>query len=339
MSHEGVNRTLEELFRAAIREAQTSEFPDIATRSLMSVVGNDVGLQLAAHQELAPRAAHMELHLDGDRVHEHSTNAKAFGIFLIQVAETAKEYVKDRLHVSRLRSDILVAPGPGSVRATFFAPDPVDISEQPIADHHREGPIWVDANLQSDALHQIAVVLSNSDPATIESEALDGAIQQLPMAARRHLRKAVNEAVRQGWDVSGEFRQRSVGIEPIEMKASAAKYLLSRLVVEEIERTTYKTIGVLDGHKWSTGLMYFIPSDRTRAFPASYASLEVQNRVAELDNVEKRRVEATFAVFIHRGEGSSDAGSRSYVIQSVEPLEPSKDLELDIDLPSATRDL
>jgi hypothetical protein len=321
--------TLEESFRRALRSAAKDE-SGFMIETLLSAVDGNALLERVATEELAPRAAHLELHLTGEEVAEHATNAKSFGTFLVRISEAGKEYVKDRLRIPSFSSDIQVAPGPGSVRATFFAPDPVDVTQNPFADSTASEALWTDANLQSDALHHIAVVLSNSDPDSPESEALDGAIQQLPMASRKHLRSAVNEAVRRDWVIEGEFRQRGIGVEPVKMSVSAARYLSKRLVVEEVVRETWTTTGILDGHKWSTGLMYFIPSDRGRPFPASYASMEVQQRVAELDTVPEQKVEATFTVFIQHGQGNSDSGTRSYVLNEVRPLDSGPGVELDI---------
>lgn len=322
--------TIQESFRRALRSAIKAEDSDLVIDSLLAAVEGDLVLENIAALELAPRAAHLELHLDGPDVQSHATNARSFGVFVLRISEAGKEFVKDRLHIDRFASDILIAPGPGSVRATFIAPDPVDLAQGPLADYspHDEA-LWTDANLQSEALHQIAVVLANADPETPESEALDGAIQQLPMASRRHLRTAVNEAAKRDWLITGEFRQRGVGVEQVELKPSAAKYLSSRLVAQATEEDTWRTTGILDGHKWSKGLMYFIPSGRTKSFFASFATSEIQQQVAALSAVPEQKVEAVFTVFVSHGLGEGESGTRSYVIQEIRPLDAGPESQLD----------
>jgi hypothetical protein len=330
--------TLEESFRLALREAVQSDLRDLLLETLLASARDNEALQAVANEELAPRAAHLELHLDGDNVFQHSTNAKSFGAFVSRIAEASKEFVKDRLHVDRLASDILIAPGPGSVRATFFAPDPVNSSEHTtLADASIDGGLWRDTNLQSESLHRIATVLSNADPDSPESDALDGAIQQLPLSARRHLRSAVREVAKQEWNISGEFWQRGIGIEIVAMKPSSARYLSDRLAVQEIERGTWVSTGVLDGHKWSTGMMFFIPGGNSRPIPASFATTEIQQQVAALAAVADQQVKATFTVYTQHGAGTPEAGRRSYVIEKIESISATADMlvQLEEETPTA----
>ncbi|OAN29117.1 hypothetical protein A4X17_05955 [Plantibacter sp. H53] len=273
-----------------------------------------------AAQVLAPRAGQLELHLDGRSVEDHATNAVAFGTFVTKVAQAAQEYVRDRLGRTAAR-DVLIAPGPGSVRATFIAPDPVDVAQNPFADQQQDGPVWVDGNLQSEALHRFALLFAHSNPETPDSDVLDGAIQSIPLSARRKLRVAVHEVFKQEWSVSGEYRQRGIGVEEVVLQPIAAKYLWDRLKVEQMDEEPWVSSGILDGHKWSTGIMYFIPDGRSRPIPSSFASTEIQQQVAALAAEPEQRVEATFTVFIQHDSASSNSGRRSYLLRSIRPLD------------------
>jgi hypothetical protein len=320
---------MDELFRRAIREAQASPFADYAVSSLIAAVGNNEVLRRIAAEEMAPRAAELELHLNGEDVRDHSTNARSFGILLIRIAEASKQYVKDKLNIPRLAADLLVAPGPGSVRATFLAPDPSAEAAGTFPDAHPKGPVWTHSNVQSESLHKIAVVLANANPNTPESEALDGAIQQLPATARRQLEKAVAEVVKRDWSLSGEFRQRGIGVEPVELGPEAARYLSSRLKDDQADVDQLQINGVVDGHRWSTGLMFFRPVGGLRPFHASFESTEIQEHVAALAAVPDRAVNAAFTVYVYHGPGTGDSGRRSYVLTQIEALDDGPAITLD----------
>jgi len=121
-----------------------------------------------------------------------------------------------------------------------------------------------------------------------------------------------------------------VGVEPVELKPAAVRYLSSRPVVEATEEDTWLTTGVLDGHKWPNGLMHFIPSCRTKSFFASFGNSEIQQQEAALAAVYYQRVEATFTVFISHGSGAGDTGPRSCVINEVRPLDAGPGSQLDL---------
>lgn len=324
--------SMEETFRRAIRAALQSEDAEdrkYSVATLLASVSGIASLEQVADDELAPRAANLELHLDGVKVADHTTNALSFGSFVARVSDTVREFVKGRLNLPAFSNDIQVAVGAGSVRATFVAPDPVSDRDNSIPDGEGTEAIWNDGNLQSQALRQIAIVLANSDPTTADNDVLEEAIQLLPFGARVKLRSAMRQTVKQEWDISGEFRQRGVGVEPIHLSAGGARFLLDRLEGEEVADEPLITTGVLDGHLWSSGIMYFIPTGG-RKFPASFETAEVREKVGLLDAVEGRKVEATFRVFTRVGSGDSDRRSTTYVLQSVVPLDDGPAAELDL---------
>jgi len=101
-----------ESFRNALREAQNSPWRDAVTRGLLASAQGNSELEAVAAVELAPRASHLELHLEGEDAQELATNARSFGVFVLRFSEAGKEYVKDRLHIDRFTSDIMIAPAP-----------------------------------------------------------------------------------------------------------------------------------------------------------------------------------------------------------------------------------
>jgi hypothetical protein len=321
--------SLEELIRLAAREARDSDYPNVALASLSGAVAGNADLQLAIAEELAPRAANLELHLDGERVEGHATNALSFGSFVARVSDTVREFVKGRLNLPAFSNDLQVAVAEGSVKATFIAPDPVTDPYNTFPDGQGSDAVWNDGNLQSEALHQIAIVLRNSEPETPNEDALDEAIQLLPFGARVKLRSAIRQTVKQDWSITGEFRQRGIGIEPIHLSSGGARFLLNRLEGEEVADEPLTTTGVLDGHQWSSGIMYFIPVGGRR-FPALFETPQVREQVGILDAVEGRKVEATFRVFTRVGSGDTDRKSTTYVLQSVRPLDDGPGTEFDL---------
>jgi hypothetical protein len=110
------------LLRRTIRELVDSPEHELELASLISIVNDDDDLRLVAEQEMAPRNAHLELHLGGHKVVGHSTVAKSFGQFVSQMAESVKFTVRDISGSSRLQDELLIEAGPGSVKTVFIAP-------------------------------------------------------------------------------------------------------------------------------------------------------------------------------------------------------------------------
>ncbi|MEO8528402.1 MAG: hypothetical protein ABI435_04935, partial [Pseudolysinimonas sp.] len=136
--------SIEELVRLAAREARDSEYPNVALASLSGAVAGNAALQQAIAEELAPRAANLELHLDGEKVEGHATNALSFGSFVARVSDTVREFVKGRLNLPAFSNDLQVALAEGSVKATFIAPDPVTDRDNTFPDGQGSDAVWND---------------------------------------------------------------------------------------------------------------------------------------------------------------------------------------------------
>ena len=307
-------KTYIESFRRAIREAKLSgdEF------SLGSLIASAQGVQILVpvlRDELAPIAGELELHLRGDNVEGHSANAQAFSELVRRVAEATKCFVRDKSKSKKQTSDLLVDTGPGSVRVTLKAPCRQVKNATPLVMENPGEILPVEDNY-SEALRRIAVVLANSDPEAPGGEALGAAIEQLPPEARNELAHALEPVRKQNWQVSGTFAQRGVGSSELHFEKRHAEFLRHQLKAEYTESETWTSTGRLDGHRWSNGITYFVPSDNSRTIPASFADAELQMRAAEIAASEDNRVEARFTVHIRRSMSSSKA-SRSYELVAI----------------------
>lgn len=327
-------KTSEQLFREALREAVEHPQRDVLLSGLLSAASLMPTLAAVAEEELAPVAAELELHLEEGDVADHATNARSFGVFVTSMSEAAKEYAKSALRLGAMSSPLRVAPGPGSVRATFIAPMPHardDSVHTPLsAKSAVDDPIWTESDVFSDSLWAIATVFSNSDPGGPEGF-LDGVIQTIPLRARTQLRKVAEQVVSRDWRLTGEFRKKGLGTHGVALNARSARFLAEQLSVRDVQRRQWTTTGVISGHRWDRGIMFFSADDRARTFAASFESSDLEKTVANLATVEDRRVEARFEVYTAIGKGSEE-GTRSYVLAAVRPIAEDTPLDLSADL-------
>lgn len=309
----------EERFREAVRALNTGDYVgSLALGSLIASVQGDVRYELIAREETAPRAGEMDLHLEGDEIVDHSANAAAFGVFVKKMADSVKIIARERMGRQRLASDLLVEPGPGSVRVIFRTPDPVG---KGAIDADGESGIWSDPNQQSIALQQVAQLLASAEPGSLESNAVDSIVESLPPRARPALVAAVTSISQQDWSISGEFRQRGLGIQPIELTRSGATRLKIALQVKERERKPLTTTGIFDGHRRARSLCWFIEDGTGREITAVVASPELMAEVAVFSQDADHRVSADFTVITTHGPGSGDAGTKSFILEAVRPAQ------------------
>ncbi|ROS68721.1 hypothetical protein EDF42_0415 [Curtobacterium sp. PhB172] len=325
-------KSLEQLFREALREALADVDRDLLVGALLASAADTPSLQLVAEEELAPEAAELELHLDDGDVKEHATNARSFGLFVTAMAEASKEFVKSSLRLGAMSSPLRIAPGPGSVRATFIAPSPHERSDArhtPLGGAPTDDRVWTESDVFSESLWAIATVFSNAEPDQ-ENDALDGIIQTIPVRARIQLRKVAEQVAARDWQVTGEFRKQGLRTHGVSLSSRGAKHLAEQLAVQDVHRAQWTTSGAITGHRWDTGVMFFSADDRVRTFAASFESSDLEQRVAQLATVEDRRVEARFTIYTAVGRGA-DEGRRSYVLEAIQAVAP----DAELDLPSA----
>lgn len=303
-----------EKFRRALRESLLVK-DDLSLSSLIAAAqGVDI-LVPVLRDELAPVSGELELHLTGESVKGHSANAEAFSELVRRVAAATKHYVKDAARAVKQTSELLVNTGAGSVRVTFQAP-PREVENATQLDFEHDDEILPIEDNYSEALRRIAVVLANSDPDAPGEGALGAAIEQLPPESRYELAHALESVRKQDWNITGTFAQRGIGSSELCFGKRNAEFLSHQLKAEYSETESWISTGRLDGHRWSNGVAYFVPSDNSRTIPASFANTELQIRAAEIAASEDNKIEARFTVHIRKSMASSKA-TRSYELVAI----------------------
>jgi len=307
----------EQRFRETIRSLRGGEFAnDLALGSLIASVQGDARYERITREELAPRAGEMDLHLQGEEIVGHAANAAAFGVFVKKMADSVRIIARERMGRQRLASDLLVEPGPGSVRVIFRTPEPVG---EGAIDADGAVGIWSDPNQQSIALQQVAQLLASAEPGSPDDATIDGIVESLPPRARPALVSAVTSISQQDWSISGEFRQRGLGVQPIALTRAGAARLKIALQIKERERKRLTTTGIFDGHRRARSLCWFIEDGTGREITAVVASPELMAEVAVFAQDADHRVSVDFTVITTHGPGSGEAGTKSFILESVRP--------------------
>ncbi|MGC0368201.1 hypothetical protein [Microbacterium sp. SLBN-111] len=303
--------------RRSIRELLAEPDGDLEISSLLRAIADSPDLWDVAQQELAPRTGHLDLHIEGAGTDQHRTVAKSFGTFVSAMADAVKYTMREISNISRSPDELLIEPGPGSVRAVFIAPTRVHSGAIEIRETLDE--VLPEEDSYSESLRRTAVVLANAAIAGVDSEAVDGALAAIPAPARPELRRALSEVVSEGWALSGSFSQRGLPTMPLSLSPGSAKYLRDRLEEAVTQTEQWETTGVLDGHTWSSNTMRFIPSDRSIPITASFDSARVQLEVARLDAEPGKRVRALFRVLVTKSQ-ARPSGRRSYALIDIEEI-------------------
>lgn len=316
----GRGEAAEERFRAAVRQLNTGQYADsLALGSLLASIQGDSAYELAAREELAPRAGELDLHLDGSTIVGHTANAAAFGIFVKRIADGVKVIARDALGVRALHSDLMVEPGPGSVRVVFKTPDPV----LPGAlDHDDRAGIWFDPNRQSMALLKVSQMLAIADPNSEGESTMDALVSSIPAAARIPLLDAVTSMTLQDWSLEGEFRQRGLGVQPIVLSSSGAQRLKTALGVRTRETRPLSLTGHFDGHRRTRSVCWFIDEITGRTVTAVVPTPDLMHAVAGLSRDGNQRVLALFSVTTTIGAGGRETGGKSHLLEAVTELPP-----------------
>jgi hypothetical protein len=274
----------------------------------------------------APSQAELDLHLAGEGVIGHETEAGPFGKLVTRTATAVKELGKSISGKKRLALSLMVlAPAEGSVRVIFRAPVPKTA----------EGVIpgvATPSTLDTLALKRLAAILSHSDDLN-EDSPLYADVQALRGGARSAVRLVAKAVIDGGWDVDGRFRQQGQPEERVLLTQGGAR----RLVAATNEATraieTLTTFGVVDGQRRSLGAMWFVPADG-RAIEAAVSDPDLLRRVAEIAAEPSRSVRAKFNVFVTYPAGDAGGARRSYELADIEEAPEQRQLST-----SSTRQL
>lgn len=304
----------EELFANAWRSAQGDDFASrMARRSLEATARETEALRPILEQLLTRNQVELDLHLEGDGVDGHMTNASAFAELIRGISDSVKEISKASMGRSRLADALLIsAPMPGSVRVVLRA-----APAKPDARKKKEPVLIEEESADSRSLETVANFLALAEESSDSLESpLDGFASELPAAAKAGVLKAARIIKKANWSVSGELRRPrhepvSIGIGP-----SGASRLVSILGDEEILTDDSTLVGTIDGQRKSISTMWFNP-DQGRSFEAAVVKPDLLEEVASLAAKGNEPVTATFVVTTRfpRGEGASPR--HSYVLKDI----------------------
>lgn len=313
-----------ETLRGALRATTGNAALDaVMCASVAAGIQGDPLLEKVYREETAPEQALLDLHIEGDGVHEHQTSAARFATFVKRVSEATKFTAKQIAGLESYQERLLIEGVlPGSVRVLLRAPA---TNGTAIDEPHPD--IQADSS-DSLALKVIARVFTNASMTDDEADPapLLGLIQSLPAPARRALRGAAGEVLKGGWEIAGAVRQRRREEEPIQVTQRGAARLRSALRFHPGEPEMEVRIGFFDGLKVSAGTVYFIPTERGgRPFGAAAPTDDLLSQVAHLvaerdrDAGHSREVRAKFVVSVEDAEPGVPS-RRSRRLESITPL-------------------
>ncbi|MBJ8342822.1 hypothetical protein JGU71_28420 [Antrihabitans sp. YC3-6] len=306
------SRAVGEELRAALEYSTGDPKSDDYIRGSLraGVVGDDPYLVDIFEQVVGPEQAEVDLHLTGPGVRNHSTNAHHFAQFVSGISEAVKETAKEMAGKGRYSEGLVIEGAtPGSVRVVLRAPEPKVVQDQTIDERTAA------SSVDSDALRAIAAILTHASDKDPNSPFV-AELAELPVKARRGLKRAVTQSRKAGWLIEGTVRQRQIGAGTVLLSAEGAMRLALQLESGTEKRTTEKAIGRIDGFRRSLGTLYFIP-DGGQPFIAGVKDSSVATRVTELFVDPDEMVEAIFHVVESLLPGAGAVTRRSRVLVSI----------------------
>lgn len=314
--------------RAALQATSGDErLDDLLRGSLFSAIAGDDAMVRVFREETAPEQALLDLHLTGDSVHQHATNAVKFANFVRKMALAVKWTAKQIANADSYQERVLIeGAAPGSVRLVLRVPD------SPTTQDDLPGSAVPSAD--SVAMRRISRVFTNaSTDDTGAADTLLAQIQQLPEAAKQELRRAVDEVLRAGWDVQGELVQRHFRTEEVQLTRRGAEMLYKAIRTEAGPPERVVRIGVFDGLRYQRGIAYFMPRDARGGptFSAAVDEHDLLRRIALLtgqvdSHGHQVMVRAEFDEFTERAESGVQV-RHSRVLKSFSELGSSPDTQ------------
>lgn len=269
-------KTSEEILRDTLSYASGNEALDKQTAKVLfgSLAVDRPDLVPVWFEEVGPEQAELDLHLEGDGVTGHSTDAFSFAKFIQNVAESVKEIAKSATGLKRYPHNLLVeGAAPGSVRVVLKAP--------PVRKGQSEALLKEDtSSADSDALKKVARLFAAASEHS-NDDVLDSLLHGTSLPAREALRKATRVVTNASWDIRGTIAQKRLGLQETQLTHRGAVALEEAIGRETTEEEVLTVVGILDGLKASVGVVWIEP-EKGKPFAASVASDELFARVASL---------------------------------------------------------
>lgn len=271
------------LLREAWAETTGNEALDALRRRSLAAQAREDPLLAETLQELEwGGRSHLVLHVHGSREDRHETSARRLGQFLSRVSDAVKEATKSLYGLARLDGDLgVLAPARGSVEVVFV--------EQ---DYPRDQEIGgTRADLWADGLKRVILILNMAEGG---EDSLDASMQDLRVPARRALRLLAQTVEDAQWSLDGTLTERGGRERDVRLGAPAARRLIDAALREPSE--TYRTTveGVVDGWRWSSHTLRFLPSKG--AAIVAFVSDDLAQLVAQMNATPWQRLEAVFEV-------------------------------------------
>jgi len=306
--------------RAAWESTRSDSELDLLMREQLeaSAVGIPALESVLVEMKSIEARTQLDLHLDGDNVQGHSTDAERFGSLVSRAATAVKEIVKTNTGRRRLPARLLIeAPTPGSVRVVLREPDLEADSDQTDDAEFAETAEGV-------ALRQLGSLLALASIRDVRPDESDlgAAFIRVSPAARVQVRELAKTVLAARWIVVGEVRAPMRVSAPFEFDALAAQRLIEAADSKTETSESIVQRGVVDGWIWSQSVMVFQP-ENGRHFRAVVPE-DLQSRAAELVQAHEA-VTGRFTVVTVMARGSSgSAVARSFALESIEEASMSR---------------
>ncbi|MCI0158283.1 hypothetical protein KNO15_16395 [Leifsonia shinshuensis] len=308
--------TLERELRRAWHASSGNDFASRLARSSLEASASQVPeLEQALFELKNGFQAELDVHLSGEGVIDHETDAYSFAEFVRGIADAVKEVSKQAMGRQRLRSPLhIVAPAPGSVHLVLRVPPP----------REEDGSI-VEARTESQhslSLGIVAAVLARAGTSGNEESfsLLGGMTNQLPTKAHAGLRRAAKAISRTNWDVEGELKRPQSDALRLELGRPGALALLDALDAKTNEEDVATLRGRVDGQRRSVGAMWFLP-DNAGPIEAAIVDPDLIDPIAHFSAEETPTV-ATFKVVRWIPAGTNARTRQTYVLTEIRQDDP-----------------
>jgi len=306
-----------DLLRSALRVRSGKPGLDEILHGALAVgIYGDPEMETVFREETAPGQAALDLHLAGEGVSGHSTNARRFSEFVSRISKTVKYTARGVANSAAWGENLLVdALAPGSVRVVLRAPEEPRVSEGevPFEGVAHDTP-------DSTAIRRVAGVItfaSAEDEA--DADAMVAAARGLPPEAQQTLKSAMSTVVAAAWTIEGSVRQRWQREEPVRLTTRGAERLISALELNPAPPRTERMTVTIDGLKHSLSVVYLKREGRGHAFAASVTDEALLRDVAHLADDPTRSALAEFDVYVDAVEDGR-AARTSRTLRSIRLL-------------------
>lgn len=314
------NRVVEE-FREAWLSLEDEDFASrLARESLEASAAGIPELEAALFELKRAYQAELDLHLSGESVTGHSTQARKFADLVRGIADAVKEIQKSEMGRQRLSSTLLVSsPLPGSVRLVLSAAPPLAMQTD------------IDAaqteTAESAALIAVTTLLERAeeDSGVPDSTVLDGMTAVLPAKARTAMLRVAESVSSAGWRIEGDLRRAGRSTAHVRIGVAGARRLESALRERIEEIFILERNGVIDGQRRSLGAMWFIP-DGEAPLEAAVLDTKLFDEVAA-HAANDVRVHVRLRATVVHPPSTSAATRRSYSLLAIESF-PDKEVPL-----------